>query len=186
MRSTIFLSAIILALFTFWGCDDNDDINQDNGIDREQSVEEKSATDINPDDYEIIFRDSYGDYFYLNPISNLNSTVPANYYAYDGSFVSAGVSYNTAVIYYKNTKTLAASLFYYNGQCMVYNAQWVSNNYFKGSYAWVKATYDYQYKQRYISCTFTKGAFPGMNDTSKSATTSIPGDEYPGSRDLGY
>lgn len=126
----------------------------------------KSTSDINPDDYEIIIRDSYGDYFYVNPTPNINSTVPANYYAYNGTFVHSGVGYKTAIIYYKNTKTLAASLFYYNDQCMVYNARWVSNNYFLGTYAWVKADYDYMYKQRKITCTFTKGAFPGMNDTN--------------------
>ena len=183
MRSTIFLSAIILALFTFWGCNDNDDVNQDNGIDREQSFEEKSATGINPDEYEIIFRDSYGDYFYLNTIPD-GYSVTGGYYAYRGSFVHRSIEYETAVIYYKYTKTFAASFFYIDEQCMVYNAQWASNNYFTGTYTWVKADKDYLYKQKNIACTFTKGAFPGMNDTNKSATTSVPEDDYSGSRDL--
>ncbi len=123
----------------------------------------KSTLAINPDDYEIIFRDSYGDYFYLNSIPNIYG-VPAHYYAYNGTFVHSGVGYETAVIYYRDTKTLAASLFYYDGQCMVYHARWVSNNYFLGSYTWVKAKYDYMYKQRKIACTFTKGEFPEMNN----------------------
>ena len=179
------LTSMVLIFITLVSCEKSSDnetematINK-NVIDNTHDIRDRDSTrisnqdssdikscSINPDDYQIIFRDSYGDYFYLNLLPNAYST-STGYYAYKGSFVHSGITYETAVIYYKNTKTLAASLFYINDQCMVYNAKWVSNNYFTGTYTWVKADHDYLYKQKNIACTFTKGAFPGMNDTKK-------------------
>jgi len=124
----------------------------------------KTATvEIDTSQYPIHIRDSYIDYFYLTPIPNL-SNIPANYYAYTGYFVHCNVEYDASIIYYQNTKTFAATLFYINNQCMIYHCHWNSYNYFRGTYAWVKPPTPSFEKQRPISCTIVKGCFPGMND----------------------
>jgi|GEM_PF-2092249 len=116
---------------------------------------------INSDDYQIVFRDRYGDHFYLNPIGNY--TAASNYYAYEGVWEYRGVVYKIGVNYNKNTKAWTGGFHFIDDQTFIYHMDYYTTNYYKGAFSYVYGR-DITNKNRKMTASFTKGEFPGMND----------------------
>ncbi len=125
-----------------------------------QTLSEPTTQAINGDDYQIIFRDIYSDYFYLNPI-NSNST--PGYYGYIGKWKYKNVIYDVGVVYNKSTKSWSGVFEFISDMKFVYHMDYRSYNYYTGAYSYANFG-SYPKKTRRMTAYFTKGSFPGMNN----------------------
>jgi hypothetical protein len=136
------------------------------GLTTQLDKNESLTSEINPDDYEIIFSDYYKDNFYLNLKDQKN-----DYYYYTGVWSCHKGTFDATIIYHKGNKSVVLCAYYGHDHylddtgkgydyVMYYHLNYVNDQYYNGMYGWLKINQQRYYKLSNMYIQLSKGNFP--------------------------